>query len=106
MRKDHVRNVEMTLKNPLFKIFGMWTWKERLDLLTNYFVQKNVKWLFFIKRAKARRLEIRPITLVIPDKVRAILTDQQIRESKIYNLREIQLLLRGSGLEQWDICHQ
>ena len=29
-----------------------------------------------------------------------MLTDQQIRESKIYNLREIQLLLRGSCLEQ------
>jgi hypothetical protein len=74
--------------------------KRKIRSPNKLFCSKKCKVTFFIKRAKARRLEIRPITLVIPDKARAILTDEQIRESKIYNLREIQLLLRGSGLEQ------
>ena len=53
---------------------------------------------FFGKQVKARNLKLPPI--IIPDKKRALLTDKQIKESKIYGLREIQLLLRGSSLEQ------
>ena len=74
--------------------------KRKIRSPNKLFCSKKCKVTFFIKKAKARSLEIRPTILVIPDKARAVLTDQQIRESKIYNLREIQLLLRGSGLEQ------
>ena len=72
--------------------------RRKIRIPSKLYCSKECKVSFFGKQVKARNLKLPPI--IIPDKKRPLLTDKQIKESKIYGLREIQLLLRGSSLEQ------
>ena len=71
--------------------------RRKIKVPSKLFCSKKCKVSFFGKQAKARKS---PPPIIIHDNKRALLTDKQIRESKIYGLREIQLLLKGSDLEQ------
>lgn len=70
--------------------------RRKIRVPSKLFCSKECKVTFFGKQAKAKKS---PPPIIIRDKKRALLTDKQIRESKIYGLREIQLLLRGTDLE-------
>lgn len=75
--------------------------RRKIKVHSKLFCTKACRISFFGKRMKERRRKVLNIPkLIIPDKERAVLTDKQIKESSIYDLREIQLLLRGSSLEK------